>query len=111
MAGKAAHMHFIYDGLRGEPIEWRVSFPIVCVRINDNALHSRRGIVTSLSRRFATVVLRNNGAASIWVDEDFSGIEAHSTRRIEWPLNSIAVDLPGFHARHEDVPIVISAAG
>ena len=49
--------------------------------------------------------------ASIWINEDFGRIEAHSTWRIEWPLNSIAVDLARFHTRHEYMPVVICAVG
>src|SRR5438105_13244232 len=109
MAGEAAHMHFVDDSPRGGPVERRVAFPIVCTRINYHTLYRRRAIVALFSRSFATVVLRNNGAASIWVEEDFGRIEAHSTRRIEWPLNSIAVNLLRFDTVHEYVPMVIGA--
>src|SRR6266542_3227219 len=105
MAGKAPHVHLIYDRPRGGPIEWCVAFPIVCMRIYNDALHRHRGIVTFPLCRFATVVLRNYRGASIWVDEDFVRIEAHSTTRIKWPLNSIAVDLTCCHTRYEDMPV------
>src|SRR3954466_1840587 len=98
MAREAADMHFVDDSTRSGPVERRVAFPIVCTRINDDALHRYCGIVAFFSRSFATIVLRNSGAASIWVDEEFGRIEAHSIFRIEWSLNSIAVDLPSFHA-------------
>ena len=111
MAGEAAHMHFVDDRPRGGPVERPVAFPIVGTRIGHHTLHRRRAIVAFLPGRFATVILRNNGAASIWIEEDFGGIEAHSARRIVRPLNSIAVDLPGSHARHEYVPVVIRAVG
>ena len=93
MAGEAAHVHFVDDGPRGGPVERRVAFPIVRTRIDDDTLHRRCTIVAFVSRSVATVILRNNGAASVWIEEDFGRIEAHSARRIVWPLNSIAVDL------------------
>ena len=90
---------------------FRVAFPIVCTRLNGDALHRHRGIVTFLSRNIATVALGDNGAASIGVDEDLGRIEAHSAWRIESPLKSVAVDLPFFHARHKYVPVVVRAVG
>ena len=107
MAGEAAHVHFINDSPRGRPVERRVAFPIVGTWIGHHTLHSRRAIVAFLPGSFATVILRHNGAASIRIEEDFGGIEAHSTRRIERSLNSITVDLPRSHAGHEYVPVVI----
>ncbi len=104
-------MHFIYDRSRGRSIEWHVTFPIVCTGIDHDALHRHRRIVTLLPCRFATVVLRNNRGASIWVDEDFVRIEAQSTSRIQWTFNSISVELPSFHIRHEYMPIVICSVG
>ena len=111
MAGEAAHMHFVDDGPGGRPVEWRVTFPIVRTQTNHHTLHSRRAIVAFLPGSFATVILRHNGAASIRIEEDFGGIEAHSARRIVGPVNSIAVDLPGSHARYEYMPVMIGAVG
>src|SRR5437899_7555757 len=111
MAGEAAHMHFVDDGPRGGPVERRVAFPIVRTWINHHILHRRRAIVAFLSRSVATIVLRHNGAASIGIEEDFGGIEAHSARGIEWSLNSIAVNLPRFDTGHEYVPIVVGMVG
>src|SRR5262249_30217678 len=96
---------------RGGPVERPVAFPVVRTRIHHYALHRRRAIVACLSSSFATVVLRNHHAASVWIEEDFGRIEAHSTRRIERSSHSIAVDLARFHARHEYVPVVIGAVG
>ncbi len=107
MSGEAAHVHFVYDGPRRGPVERRVAFPIVRTRIRHHALHCRRGIVAFLSRSFATVVFRNNRGACVWIKEDFGGIEAHSTRRIVWPVDSIAVDLTRFDAGCEHMPVVI----
>ncbi len=42
MAGEASHVHFINDGSRGRPMQWRVAFPIVGVGIHHNALHRGR---------------------------------------------------------------------
>src|SRR5262245_44278002 len=94
MAGKAAHMHFVNDRPRGRSVERRVAFPIVRTRLDHHTLHRRRTIVAFLPSRFATVILRYNGGASIGIEEDFGWIEAHSARRIIGPLSSIAIDLP-----------------
>ena len=111
MAGEAAHMHFVDDRPRGGLVKRPVAFPIVGTRIGHHTLHSRRAIVAFLPGSFATVILRHNGAASIRIEEDFGGIEAHSARRIVGPVNSIAVDLPGSHARYEYMPVMIGAVG
>src|SRR4030095_14677656 len=100
MAREAAHMHFIYDGPGRGPIEWRVILPVICKRINDDTLHRHRGIVTLPSCRFATIILWNHGGASIWVDQDFVRIEAHSISRSHWPLNSIAAEVARLHNRN-----------
>ena len=111
MTGEAAHMHFVDDRLRRRPVKRRVAFPIVRTRLDHHTFHGRRAIVAFLPSRFATVILRNNGGASIWIEEDFGRIESHSTRRIVGPLSSIAVYLPCSHARHKYVPVVIRAVG
>src|SRR5439155_11160158 len=85
------------------------AFPIVRTCINHHTLHRSRAIVAFLPGSFATVIFRNNRAASIWIEEDFRGVEAHSIRGIEWSFNSIGINLPGCHARHEYVPVVIRA--
>src|SRR4029077_14090370 len=63
MPSEAAHVHFVYDGLRRRPLEWCVSFPIVSTRIRHNGLNRRRSVVAFLSGRVATVVLWNHRAA------------------------------------------------
>ena len=84
-----------------------VAFPIVGLHIHDHALHRFRGIVSNLPGGVATVVLWNRRTASIRIEENFGGIETHSTRRIESSVNTITIDLPRFHAGHENVPVVI----
>src|SRR6478672_4353501 len=111
MSRETTYMHFVYDGLRRGPIEGCVAFPIVGTRICHHALHRRRGIVAFLSGSVATVVLRNDRAPAIWINEHLGRIKAHSTRRIESSINAITVDLPCFHPRHEHVPIVICPTG
>src|SRR5262249_30291589 len=111
MTGEPTHMQFVDDSPRGGPIEGPVALPIVRPRVRPHTFHCRRAIVAFLPSRFATVILRNNGGASIGIEEDFARIEAHSTRRIVGPLSSIAVDLPCSHAGHKYVPVVIRAVG
>ena len=111
MAGKAAHMHFVDDCLRGGPVERHVAFPIVRTRIDHHTLHGRRAIVAFLPSSFATVILRHNGTASIGIEEDFGRIEAQAARRIIGSINSIAIDLPCSHTLNEYMPVVICAIG
>ena len=56
-------------------MEGRVSFPIVGMGICHYALHRCRGIVALLSGSLPTVVLWNNHAATIRIEEDFGGIK------------------------------------
>ena len=111
VAGKTADMHFVYDGLGRRSLERCVSFPIVSTRIGHNALNRRFCVVAFDSSCVATVILWNNRATSIRIDEDFGGIKAHSIRWIEGAPNSISVDLSCFHTRYENVPIVICPVG
>ena len=107
MAGESAHVHLVHDGARGRPLERRIAFPVVSTRIDDHALHRRRGVVAFMAGGVATVVFRHNHATAVRVEEDFGGIKAHAVGRIERSLNAIAVELPGLHARHEHVPVVV----
>jgi hypothetical protein len=98
-------------GLRRGPVKRGVAFPVESTRIRDDALNRRRRVIAVISGRVATVVLWNNGAASVRIDENFGRIEAHSTRRIEGTVNAVTIDLPCFHAGYEYVPIVIRSVG
>ena len=111
MAGEAAHVHLVDDGLRGRPAQRRVAFPVVGGRIDHHALHRGRAVVAGLAGGGATVAVGNRHAAAIRVEEDLGGIEAHALRGIPRPLDAIAVDLACPHAGNEHVPVVVGAIG
>src|SRR6516165_4021827 len=100
-------MHLVHNGARGPPLQRCVTFPIIRMHIYDHTLHRCPGIVAGLPGSVATVVLWNNGAAPVRIEEDFVWIETHSSRRIESSLNPITVDLTRLYPRYKDVPIVI----
>ena len=87
----------------------RVAFPIVSVGIHYDALHRRGGIVAFEASSIAAVILGNNYAAPVGVEENLGGIKPHPARGIEWPVDPISVKLPRLHTRHEYVPIMVGA--
>ena len=109
MAGEAAHVHLVNDGPGGRPVQGRVAFPIVGAGIDDDAFHGRRRVIALDARRFTAIVLGNNHAAAIGIQENLVGIKPHSARRIERPLDAIAIELPGLHIRDEYVPVMVGA--
>jgi hypothetical protein len=79
--------------------------------IHHHALHRRGGVVAFEARGIAAVILGNNHAAPIRIEQNLGGIEPHPVRGIERPVDAIAVKLPGLHARHKYVPIMVGAVG
>src|SRR6516162_4982163 len=108
MACKAAHVHLVHDRARRWPLQRCVPFPIIRVHIYDDALHRGCDVIPWLPRGVATVVLRNNSATPVRIQEDFAWIETHSIRRIERSVNPITIDLPRLYLRYKDVAVVIS---
>src|SRR5271157_4166314 len=106
MACEAPHMHLVHDGLPRRPFEGRITFPIVGARIHHHTLHRCCSVVSWLADGLAAVVLRNNYAPTIRVEEDLGRIKSHAVRGIERPLCAITVDLFWLHTRHEHVPVV-----
>src|SRR5262245_18689005 len=88
-----------------------ITFPIVAVRIHDDALHRRCGIVPTRASRFTAVVLRNQHAAPVRIEQHLSRVKPRPVRRIEWPPNPVCVDLTRPQPRHEDMPVVIGSVG
>src|SRR4029077_1199556 len=107
MSREAAHVHLVNDGLRSPSAKRSIAFPIVRMRIDDDALHRRRGVVTSAARRFAAVILWNGDDAPVRIQQHLGGIKPQATRRIEGSLDTVAIELPRLHVRHEKMPIVV----
>ena len=55
----------------------------------------------STARRLAAVILGNNDAASVRVQQNLGGIKPHPARGIEAPLDPIPVKLARLHTRHK----------
>ena len=109
MAGEAAHVHFVNDGLRGGPVQGRIAFPIVAARIRHDALHGGGGVVAGLFGRRATVLRGHDHAAAVGIQQHLGRVKPHAARRLGRPMHAIAVQLPRLHARHERVPVVVRA--
>src|SRR5206468_3470085 len=72
-------------------------------------LHRSRSVVTFPLRGLAGVVLRNDHAPAVRVEQDLGGVEPKSTRGGRSPLDPVAIDLSRQHAWHEYVPVVVCA--
>ena len=109
MAGEAAHVHFVDDRPCGEVLQGGIGFPVVGGRIRHHALHSGSGIVAGQAGSLTAVVRRHHYGAAIGVEQHFGGVEPHASRRVKRPMHTIAIDLPGLYARHENMPVVVGS--
>src|SRR6185437_9064058 len=107
MCGEAAHVHFVYDGARRGPVEWPVTFPIVCAGVDHHAFHSSRGVVALHSGGVTAVIFGDHNGSCIRVEQDLGGIETMAARGIEWSTNPKPVDLAWGHVPNPYVPVVI----
>ena len=80
VASESADVHLIDDGARGGPAQREVSLPVVRARIDDHALHRRRRVIAFPSRGLAVVVLRNDHAPAVRVQQDLGGVEPQPAR-------------------------------
>ena len=85
VAGESADVHLVDDGARGGPAQREVSLPVVRARIDDHALHRRRGVVACPSRGLAVVALRDDHAPAVRVEQDLGGIEPQPARGSDGP--------------------------
>ena len=111
MAREASHVHLVNDAPRGRPAQRCLAFPIVRVWIHHHALHRRGGVVAFQACSFAAVILRNNYAAPVWIDENFGRIKPQAFRGVVKSLHPIRVKLSRLHSRDEHVPIMVGAVG
>jgi hypothetical protein len=111
MAGEAAHVQFVDNGLRRGVLQWRIAPPVVRGDIEHDALHRRLRVVARVARLVTTVRLWHDYATTVGVEENLAGIEAHPARGIERTLHPIAVQLAGSYVRHAHVPVVVRAVG
>src|SRR6202008_1135449 len=60
-----SHMHLIYDRQGRWSAEWFIAFPVVCQRIDHNALHRSYRVVASLTCSISSVISGDNYPAAI----------------------------------------------
>src|SRR5277367_1072926 len=104
-------MHLIDNRQRRWLAERFIAFPVVCQRIDHDALHRSCSIVASPACSPSVVVFGHNHAASIRIEKNLVRIEAETAVRVEWTVDSISVELSGLNAGHKYMPIMICAVG
>src|SRR5215472_11953462 len=102
------HMHFVNDRPRCRAFERFVTFPVIRSRIDDHALHGRRGVINSV-RTHSRVVSGDNNTTAIRIKENFGIVKMQPSARVERSVGTIAIDLPHRQIWNEDVPVVICA--
>ena len=107
VASESADVHLVDDGARRGPAQREVSLPVVRARIDDDALHRRRRVVAFASRGLAVVVLRDDHAPAVRVEQDLGGVEPQPALGVRRPFDPIAVDLSRPTPGHEHVPVVV----
>src|ERR1700681_3171763 len=75
--------------------------------IHYDALHSGHYMFLVCANSIATVVLRNNDASSIWIEEQFGGVKTQPVLWVPWSVHAIAINLAGAQARYENVPVIV----
>ena len=80
-------------------------------RVDDDALHGGRRVVAFVAGGFAVVVLGEDDRAGIRIEEELFAIEAKADLGDAGAVDAVAVELAGFHAVDEDVPVVVGAVG
>ena len=109
MAREPADMHLIDDRSRAWMREWRIALPVIVCRIDDDALHGCRRVVSSILGGFAAVVLGNRNRLSVRIKEHFTWVKTLALPWIEGAVGPKAVELPWHDAGHKNVPVVIAA--
>src|SRR6478609_9571900 len=108
MLSKALQVHFVHDGSSRCDV-WRfVALPVIRTRIDDYAFHGCGEIISRAASALSVVVLGNDYASAIWVQQTFLGVEPQSIFRVEWSVSSICVNLSRRGVRDEHMPIMVS---
>ena len=89
----------------------RVAFPVVRAGSTTTLFIAVAALSPCARGGLAAVAVGHDNAAAVRIEQDLGGVEAQPARRVGRPGHAITVDLPGPHAGHEDVPVVIGAIG
>ena len=106
---ETADVHLVNDGARRGQPQRDVALPVVGGRIDDDAPHRSRGVVTGSPRALAAVVPGNNHAPAVGVEQDLGRVEPQTVCGGRRPLDPVAVDLSRPHTGDEYVPVVVGA--
>ena len=88
-------------------VEGGIALSVVRGDVEHDAFDFRYSVVARAARVISAVRLWNRNSTAVRIRSNLGGIEAHSSRGIERPLDPIAVQLAGPYARHEHMPIVV----
>ena len=72
---EAAHVHLVDNCARRRLAQWRVSLPIVCLRIDDHAFHCRGRIVAWLAGCLTVIGLGHNDRSAVRIEQHLGGVE------------------------------------
>ncbi len=108
MTRETAHVHLVDNGLCRWALQRCITLPVVCARIDHNALHRGCSIVPGFTRRLAVVVCGDDHTSAIGVEKHFVAIKAQTNCGIHWSVNPVGIDLARLYVVHKDVPVMIS---
>ena len=109
MTREAGDVHFVNDGFGEGAARWRVALPIIGSGIDDHASEGRRGIISGFSGSFTAAACRHGNALAIRIEQQLLRVKPEPVCRIEWPRNSVAIDLTCRDPWNEHMPVVIGA--
>ena len=109
MPGEGADVHLVDDGPGERRARRTVALPVVGAGIGDDALQRRGAVVSRPAGRRAAPGRRPRHALAVGIEQHLVAVEAQSARRIDGPVDAVAVELAGGDAGHEGVPVVIGA--
>ena len=107
VAREAAHVQLVDDGVKKRTLQRDVAFPVVRLRVGNDALDRNGAVVSRPRGRAPAVALRHRHGLAVGIEQHLRRVEAQAPLGIEGPVRAVAVDLPGAQAGHESVPVVV----
>src|SRR5438309_10944907 len=104
-------MHLVDDGLRRWTSERHIALPVVCRRVQYNAFHCRCSVVPMSTCCVPVVCFGDRDSMPVRIEQNFFGVETHTSGRIKRSMESIPIELSRANAGHKHMPIVIGAIG
>ena len=107
MPGEPSHMQFINNGLGKRALERLIPLPIIPAQVGHHALHGLGGILPRPTGQVPTVTRGNRHGPAVGVQQDFLRIKSGAFLGRPWPRHPVPINLAGFEAGDEDVPVMI----